>query len=145
MSKKKNQIIFESLDPSISPERINSLEKGEDQEPVGSYLVKSILNTLNKNEKITRLAFEEDPTLNNRFGGIYFDKVGALPDRVLKKIAVTDGLIAAVLQTRTSQCAPFGKRLENKYGIGLRIKPNNEKEFITIGFSVVSDATLCTE
>ncbi len=126
---KKNKILFESLDPSVTPDKVETLSKGEEVEPMGNALVKSILNSLDRSAKITRLTFEEDPTISSRFGGLYFEKHGQLPDKVLKNIAYSDGLIAAILQTRASQCSPFGKRLESKYGIGFRIEPTNERDF----------------
>jgi plastocyanin len=124
--KKKHKIEFTSLDPSVTMEDLEKLDNGQE---IGHPLIKSIFNALDRNEKINRLSFEEDPSLTNRFGGLFFEKVGLLPDKVLKRIAYTDGLIAAILQTRASQCSPFGKPLEDKYDIGFRISPTPHGDF----------------
>ncbi len=124
--KKKTKIQFTSLDPSVTAESLEKLESGEDY---GHPLIKSIMTALDKNEKISRLSFEEDPTLTNRWGGLFYEKITLLPDKVLKRISYTDGLIAGILQTRASQCAPFGRPLEDKYDVGYRISPNAHTGF----------------
>ncbi len=123
---KKPKILFAALDPSVLPEDLAKLEKDGYYE---SPLVKSISNSLENNKKITRLAFEEDPTAPNKFGGLYFDKFSLLPDKVIKRISVIDDLVATIVRARGNQCASFGHELQDRFSTGFRIEPDKGGKF----------------
>lgn len=129
MSKKKSKI--EILDPIISEEDLEKQENGE----FGSDLVKSIVNTLNSRQKITRLTFQEDPVSPHKYAGIYYDKVGVLPDSVIKKIAIVDDLVASIVHARGQHARPFGHKLQDRFSTGFRIEP----KFKDSGFSSLSE------
>jgi hypothetical protein len=120
MAKKKPQLLF--LDPSINEETLAKAENGEDIS--GSPLVKGIMAAVNRQEHLKRLAFEEDPNLPHRYGGIFFDKVALIPDRVLKRIAIVDDLVATIVTIRAQQVSSVGRPLSDKYSMGFRIEPD---------------------
>jgi len=124
LAPKKSKILF--LDPAVDEDTLAKSEKGEDIS--GSPLVKSIISAMNRQDRLKRLAFEEDPNLPHRYGGLFFDKVALIPDRVLKRIAIVDDLVATCVNIRAQQVATFGKLLTDKYSTGFRIEPD-EKEF----------------
>jgi hypothetical protein len=84
-------------DPNSTP--IDQLRKQEESAlPGSSPLVKSILGALGDAEqKIQRLAFEQDPTQYSDYASIYQMKQRLLPDALLKRIAIQDDLVAAIL------------------------------------------------
>jgi hypothetical protein len=125
MAKKKNTIQYSILDEDFSGEILAKAEH-ENMHP----LVKSILFELDKTEKkIQRLAIEEDPAQPNRFGGLYFDKLVLLPDRILKGITLTSSLVAAIINVRANQSSPFGRILENRFAYGFRVEPNHSSGY----------------
>lgn len=131
MAKKKvHKILFDTVDPDITEEVLQKYESGEEVElPGETPLVKSILNTLDKNQKIHRISFERDPSAPDQFAGLYYDKINLLPDRVLKKIVIGDTLVSAIIQVRASQGSPFGRELETRFGNGFRIEPTKSSGF----------------
>jgi hypothetical protein len=114
----KSKVIF--LDPSINEETLEKAERGEDIS--GSPLIKGIMSAINRQEHLKRLAFEEDPNLPHRYGGIFFDKVALIPDRVLKRMAIVDDLVANIVTIRSQQISTFGRPLLDKYSSGFRIE-----------------------
>lgn len=128
MAKKNKAGKFISiLDSSITEEKLEKFEKGELE---FSPLIKSIVTAIDKNDKeIQRLAFTEDPDSPNRYGGLYFEKIALLPDRLIKRIAATDSLVASILTVRANQASPFGRVLENRFAYGFRIEPNHSSDF----------------
>jgi hypothetical protein len=88
-------------------------------------LVKSVLNLLNggKNDSIERLAFETDPRQNNTYQSLYRAKVKLLPDVLLKRIAIQDDLVAAIVNARASQLSAFGRPRENRHDLGFVVEP----------------------
>lgn len=112
------------LGGDITTDMLEKMEKGEAVDlSTETPLIKSILSSVNKHEKVQALAFESDPNQPNRYAGIYFEKLGLLPDRILKRIAITDDLVAAILNIRANQASRFGEVLENRFSMGFRIEP----------------------
>jgi uncharacterized membrane protein YgcG len=104
------------------------LEKAEKEaqanEPKLTPLVKSVLNLLNGGkDSIERLAFDTDPAVNNTYGGLYKNKLKLLPDELLKRIAIQDDLVAAIVQARQSHMASFGRPREDRFSKGFAIEP----------------------
>lgn len=128
MAKKKN-IQFEFMDPDLTPEVLKKMEEDGEGLPTETPLIKSILNSISRTEKVHRLALEEDPNSNARYDGLFYQKNNLLPDLLLKRIATTDELVADVLRCRGTMVSPFGKKLENRLSYGFRIEPNNTNEF----------------
>jgi hypothetical protein len=126
MAKKRNKIVFDVLDPSVGDDDLRKIEDGE---TVESPLIKSIVNSLDSSKKITRLAFDEDPSSPNRYGGLYFDKVSLLPDRVIKRISIVDDLIATIIRARGNHAASFGHELQDRFSTGFRIEPSRNGKF----------------
>lgn len=137
MAKNKPTVTFDILDPSITAEQAERL--GEEGDFIENSLIKSIVNNLDSRQKVQRLAFEEDPSTPNKYSGLYYDKFTLLPDRMLKRLALTDGLVAAILQVRSSQVAPFGRPLESRFGYGYRIEPKASSEFDSLDQATKED------
>lgn len=87
-------------------------------------LVKSVLNVLNgPGDSIERLAFEVSPYTQNTYGGLWKRKLRLLPDEILKRIAIQDDLVAAVVNTRSNQIAAFGRPQPDRFSTGFKIEP----------------------
>jgi hypothetical protein len=121
----KSQLKVYLADPNATP--VEDLKKM--QEETGavsgqSPLVKSILNVLNggKHDTIERLAFEQDPTINNEYSSLYFTKLRLIPDTMLKRIAIQDDLVAAIVNTRSNQVARFGRPRPDRHSMGFVIE-----------------------
>ena len=112
---------FEMLDPNT----VEALIKGEDgDEKATPSLRKSILNLLDGNHtSVERLAFEEDPTQRNTYFSLYAPKLRLLPDELLKRIAIQDDLVAAIVATRSNQISAFGREQVDRFSTGFRIEP----------------------
>lgn len=107
-----------------------NLAKSEESSKYESPLIKSIVNSLESNKKITRLTFQEDPSVaSSRYSGLYYDKVSLLPDILIKRIRIVDDLIAAITLGRAHQCAPFGNQLQDRFSYGFRIEPDFSSGF----------------
>jgi len=116
--KKRQSIVAELGDFSKSEEEI----KIEGTEP--PTLVKSILNVLNgPKDSVERLAFESDPTTVNQFHSVYKQKMRLIPDSLLKRIAIQDDLVAAILQARQNQVSTFGRPRPDRFSEGYIIEP----------------------
>ncbi len=110
MADNKNKIIIQSFDPSVTDEDLTKLEK--EGESIHSPLIKSIVNSLRRaGDKIMPLAFTEDPSSPNRYGGLYYQKLVSVPDQLLKRVAITDDLVAACTFTRANHLKAYGKEL----------------------------------
>jgi hypothetical protein len=120
--KDKIELFFTS--PEITPEDLKKSDK-EFVDNLGSPLIKTIVNSLNSTEKITRLAFEEDPNNNARFAGLYYEKVNLIPDRIIKRLRVVDDLLATIIRIRGNQVSAFGTALLDRLSTGFRIDPIN--------------------
>lgn len=110
-------------DPNNTP--VEDLSKlHEEVTPRESPLVKSILNAIHSEEdKIQRLAFEKDPSQNNELASIYQQKVRLIPDYLLKRIAIQDDLVAAIINARMNHLAPFGRPRPDRFSIGFVVEP----------------------
>jgi hypothetical protein len=88
-------------------------------------LTKSILNLLNggRGDTIERLAFETDPGQNNTYQALYRNKLRLLPDTILKRIAIQDSLVAAIVNARSAQLQAFGRIQPDRHSTGFFIEP----------------------
>lgn len=122
MARRKSQYSIQSLDPSLTNEEMKKVLDEQDDE-FSSPLVKSILNALTRSgDKVTPLAFEEDPNSPNRYGGLYYQKLIGVPDALLKKISYNDNLVADILRARSNQMAAFGRELFDRHDTGFKIE-----------------------
>lgn len=86
-------------------------------------LSKSVMNLLDGSEdSIERLAFETNPTVNNTYQGLFRRKLRGLPDEVLKRIAIQDDLVAAIVNTRSQMLSAFGRPQPDRFSTGYRIE-----------------------
>ena len=114
----KVPINVEFADPHSMPD----LKKGE-----LPSLSKSILNILNggREDTIERLAFETDPGQTNTYAALYRNKLRLLPDSILKRIAIQDSLVAAIVNARSAQLQAFGRPQPDRYSTGFVIDPKD--------------------
>lgn len=88
-------------------------------------LMKSVLNAINK-EELVRLAFEEDPSQHSQYQTLYKNKMRLIPDKLLKRIAIQDDLVAAIVQARQAQMSAFGRQRPDRFSTGFVIEPRQE-------------------
>lgn len=105
----------------IDPMTEQSLHKAEDS----PTLMKSVLNAINKDE-LVRLAFETDPSQVNQYQTLYKNKMRLIPDKLLKRIAIQDDLVAAIVQARMQQMAAFGRPRPDRFSTGFVIEMRQE-------------------
>ncbi len=117
-AKPANKVRVEFLDPNSSPEYVKQMEDGK---PIG--LSKSIENILNGKNEITRLAFQSDPAEKTGLMSLYYAKIRLLPFEVLKRIAVQDDLVAAIVNARANHMASFGRPQPDRFSTGFKIEP----------------------
>ncbi len=87
-------------------------------------LAKSILRVLNGPAgSFERLAFEVDPSISNSEACLYRPKRQLIPDAVLKRIAIQDDLVAAIVNCRSNQVAAFGRPRPDRFSTGFVIEP----------------------
>lgn len=100
----------------------------------GNAFAKAITRTINRGNDVERLAFEADPSSNAKYGSLYRQKNRLIPDKLLKRIAIQDELVAAIVQARQNQMAAFGRprpdRFSNGFVIELRQEANEAIEQI---------------
>lgn len=107
----------------IAQDEVLSKSMAADQEK--QTLAKSLLNLLNGQEgSVERLAFETDPSVNNQYATVYRSKVRGVPDTLLKRIAIQDDLVAAIVRAREVQMASFGRPRPDRFSNGYVIEPN---------------------
>lgn len=96
----------------------------KDQPVQPTSLMKSVLNVLNggRNDSIERLAFETNPAFNNTYQSLYRRKLRLLPDELLKRIAIQDDLIAAIVNTRSQMVSAFGRPQPDRFSTGYKIE-----------------------
>lgn len=91
----------------------------------GSKLQKSIMNALDGPEDgLERLAFERDPQRIHQYAGIYRPKLQGIPDSLLKRMAIQDDLVAAVVHTRSNHVAQFGRKQVDRHQKGFKFVIN---------------------
>lgn len=118
--KQPKKIELFMLDPNnTNPE---DLAKAEEGMPT---LSKSILNVLDggSTKSIERLAFEQDPTRITDYASLYTPKLTLIPDFLLKRMAIQDSLVAAVVNTRSNHVSAFGRVQEDRFSSGFKIEP----------------------
>lgn len=86
-------------------------------------LTKSLLNILDGESSISRLAFETDPAYKNNFAGLYRIKRRLIPDLILKRISIQDDLVASIINTRANHLLSFGRRQPNRFEKGFVLTP----------------------
>jgi hypothetical protein len=102
---------------------------GKNPEAVGRTLQKSVANVLNGPEdSLERLAFERDPQRITEYAGIYRPKLQGVPDSLLKRMAIQDDLVAAIVHTRSNHIAQFGRQQEDRHQKGFKIVVNRGVE-----------------
>lgn len=117
--KRANPVNVEFADPwTTAP----MMKKDEDGPPT---LAKSILNVLNggREDSIERLAFESNPQQTNTYAALYKSKLRLLPDVLLKRIAIQDSLVAAIVNARSAQIQAFGRPQPDRHSTGFVIDP----------------------
>ena len=96
----------------------------ESKEPPS--FAKSIVNLLNSQGNIERLAFETDPSFNNEFLSVYKAKMRLVPDSILKRISIQDDLVATIVRTRQNHIMPFGRPRPDRYSLGYVIEADTK-------------------
>ena len=114
-----------ALQKTEAKTRIAVLNDTNEDPPDANNLLKSVLDYVqrNENERVHRLAFEVDPTIQNAYQSVYRQKKRLIPDTILKRVAINDELVAAIVQTRCNQMAPFGRPRPDRFSIGYLIEP----------------------
>lgn len=88
-------------------------------------LRKSILNILNgPNQSIERLAFEENPRDSSTNARLWQPKLRAVPDEILKRIAIQDSLVSNIVRARQNHVSQFGRPRPDRFSTGFVIKPH---------------------
>jgi hypothetical protein len=119
---KRSEIRLQLADVATTVDRASRKKGGEPPS-----LTKSILNLLNGpsgSNSIERLAFETDPSQNNTYAAVYHSKIKLIPDSVLKRIAIQDDLVAAIVNTRSAQIQSFGRPQPDRFSTGFKIIPD---------------------
>lgn len=126
MAKNETKVQLFMADPNATP--VNDLTKMEGGVKEAPSLAKSILRVLNAGgeDTVERLAFEVDPSLNNEYQALYKGKVRLIPDFLLKRIAIQDDLVAAILNARSNQLSSFGRPQPDRFSTGFKIEPRKE-------------------
>ncbi len=119
VQRKRGDITVQFADPYTTTLQMESDAK---EAPT---LSKSILNVLNggPGHSIERLAFETNPSVNNTYAAIYKNKVKLLPDTILKRIAIQDSLVAAIVNARSAMIQSFGRPQPDRHSTGFKIEP----------------------
>ena len=92
----------------------------------GESLEKSLTNSMSAirgGSSMTQLSFKEDPTSRTYYSSLWKHKRLLCPDELLKRIALTDSLTAAILNIRSNHLSAFGRKLEDRFSTGFRIEP----------------------
>lgn len=89
----------------------------------GGVLAKSLLNNLNgPDDSVERLAFERDPSRTNEYASVYRAKLHLIPDYLLKRIAIQDDLVAAIINARSNHLSAFGRKQTDRFSTGFKIE-----------------------
>lgn len=93
--------------------------------PESETLEKSIVNVLKGfgDEEVHRIGFEMDPARLGDYGTLYYPKINAIPDAILKKLAVRASIVAAIVQARSAHISSFGRPQTDRFSTGFRIEP----------------------
>lgn len=88
-------------------------------------LMKSVLNAINKDE-IVRLAFESDPSVQTQYQSLFKNKMRLVPDKLLKRLAIQDDLVASIANARMAQMSAFGRPRPDRFSTGFIIEARTE-------------------
>jgi hypothetical protein len=108
----------------LDSEVMAELAKAEQRQP--DTLEKAITRQLNQTGDVERLAFEYDPTLANKYHSVYKVKTRLIPDTLLKRMAIQDDLVAAIVQARQNQVSAFGRPRPDRFSTGFVIEARQE-------------------
>jgi hypothetical protein len=117
----EGELDFQLQQERLAKSQVQVLLGKDDKNPT---LAKSILNVLNNESEIHRLAFEVDPSQVNNFAGVYQTKLRLVPDAVLKRISIQDSLVATIVRTRQNHVSQFGRPRTERFSKGFVIRPN---------------------
>lgn len=119
-----DRIRVEFADPYSTLPQLTKGKDGKDEPPT---LAKSILNILDggREDSIERLAFETNPGQSNTYAALYRNKLRLLPDHILKRIAIQDSLVAAIVNARAAQIQAFGRPLPDRHSTGFKLEPKD--------------------
>jgi hypothetical protein len=114
-----------------SPLKELSLVKVEPQIDNNKYetkLEKSIMKVFNGGtDGLERLAFERDPSRCNDYAGVYRPKISLIPDSLLKRMAIQDDLVAAIVRVRSNHIEQFGRKQPSRHEKGFRFKVDEDR------------------
>lgn len=115
--KKAGSISVQFADPNTT-----TIQVADGETPT---LAKSLLNVLNggPGHTVERLAFETNPSVNNTYAAIFRNKIKLLPDTFLKRIAIQDSLVAAIVNARAAMIQSFGRPQPDRHSTGFKIEP----------------------
>jgi len=90
----------------------------------GESLEKALVGVLGGGGRtIERLAFEISPQ-HGKYVSIYKPKTRGVPDSFLKRIAIQDDLVAAIVRAREGQVGRFGRPRPGRFETGFEIIPS---------------------
>jgi ribosomal 50S subunit-associated protein YjgA (DUF615 family) len=104
----------------------SEVEKMIKKDKAPDTLEKAAVRMLNAQGDVERLAFESDPTVANKYHSVYKAKTRLIPDKLLKRIAIQDDLVAAIVQARQNQMAAFGRPRPDRFSTGFVIEQRQE-------------------
>ena len=118
--KKKTSLVYGQDDEEISLEKAKEdlRKRGVEPEETKSFS-KSIINVLNGQGHIERLAFEADPSQVNNYAGVYKSKIRLIPDTILKRIAIQDSLVSNIVRARQNHISSFGRPRPDRFSFGI--------------------------
>jgi hypothetical protein len=121
----KREIHLHLADPNNTP--IDELLKQESGEYEQNPLVKSMLTALAEGEeRVQRLSFERDPTMNNEYAAIFRQKIRLIPDFLLKRVSIQDDLVASIVAARSNHISAFGRPQPDRFSLGFKVEPKPE-------------------
>jgi hypothetical protein len=122
----KKKVIFDSAEgqtPQAIQDLYNEISIQKSAAPTTTAdLIKNAVGSIKSGKIVPRLAFEENPTRQSNYAGVYKYKSFLLPSAVIKKIRVQNLLIAAIVRTRGAQLSMFGHVRNNRFDIGIEVK-----------------------
>lgn len=128
MAKSQSEKLHTSLRAIyVNPAQTGAPLGGRATEVEGTRLQKSVMNVLDGPEdSLERLAFERDPQRITEYAGIYRPKLQGVPDPLLKRMAIQDDLVAAVVHTRSNHVAQFGRKQVDRHNKGFKLVPDDD-------------------
>lgn len=126
---KKQKIMVSSSAPSnqsiqdeFNAQLVLNATGGNMNSDMMKSLIKHAAGSANKKSKaVPRLAFAEDPMMNDNYAGIYKLKRGLLPSNVIKTIRVQNFLVAGILRARGNTTSMMGHIRKDRFDIGIEV------------------------